>query len=195
VIIRIFEEIIMSRAIVFITDGTEETECLTTVDIFRRAGIDTTLVAVKDEKKIISSHKVTIEADQTFDEADLDSADILFVPGGMPGVTNFLACDKLIAQIRKSYDDGKYISAVCAGPSVLGKAGILEGKRATCFPGWEDKLFCGEYTGEGVTVDGRIITGRGLGFSIELALELIKILVSEEMSADLRGRIQHPDTI
>ena len=90
---------------------------------------------------------------------------------------------------------GKYIAAVCAGPSVPGSLGLLAGRNATCFPGWEDKLFCGEYTGEGVTVDGRIITGRGLGFSIELALELIKILVSEEMSADLRGRIQHPDTI
>ena len=185
----------MCKAIVFITDGTEEVECLTTVDIFRRAGIDTTLVAVKDERKTVSSHKVTVEADLTLDEADLSDADILFVPGGMPGVTNLLSCDKLIEQIGKSYEEGKYISAVCAGPSVLGKAGILKGKRATCFPGWEDKLFCGEYTGEGVTVDGRIITGRGLGFSIELALELVRILKGEEAYLDLRGRIQHPDTI
>ncbi|MBO4243361.1 MAG: DJ-1/PfpI family protein [Clostridiales bacterium] len=185
----------MSKITIFITDGTEETECLTTVDLMRRAGVDTELVSAGSERKIISSHKVTIEADKTIDEADYEDSDMIFIPGGMPGVTNFLENEKLIDLVKDFYNRGKFVSAVCAGPSVLGKAGILEGKRATCFPGWEDKLTGATYTAEGVTTDGKIITGRGLGFSIELGLELIKVLEGEEKAADIRRRIQHPDTI
>lgn len=185
----------MCRATVFIADGTEEVECLTTVDLLRRAGVDVRLVSVSDKRTILSSHKVLIEADQTFDEALYDDSDLLFIPGGMPGTINMTAHEGLRALLKRSAEEGKYISAVCAGPSVLGAAGLLKGKRATCFPGWEDKLDCGEYTGAGVEVDGKIITGRGLGFSIELALELIGILKGSDLKNDIKGRIQHPDTV
>ena len=158
-------------------------------------GIEVRLVSIMDTEKIVSSHKVTIIADGRFDTEDYSGSDMLFIPGGMPGVTNMLAHDGLIELIRKFNADGKRLAAVCAGPSVLGKAGALEGKKATCFPGWEDKLNCGEYTGAGVTTDGLITTGRGLGFTIEEGLELIKILKGEEASEDIKRRIQHPETI
>lgn len=185
----------MSKATVFITDGTEEVECLTTVDLLRRAGVETQLVAVSDKREILSSHKVLITADLAFDEASYDDSDLLFIPGGMPGTVNMTAHEGLRSLLKRFADEDKYIAAVCAGPSVLGSAGLLKDKRATCFPGWEDKLFAKETTGEGVVTDGKILTGRGLGFSIDLALEIIKVLEGEEKASDIKGRIQHPDTV
>ncbi len=185
----------MSKVTVFIADGTEEVECLTIVDLLRRAGIDVRLVSIMESQTIVSSHKVTIVADGQIDTEDYSDSDMLFIPGGMPGVTNMLAHQGLNDLIKKFYAEGKRLGAVCAGPSVLGQAGVLEGKKATCFPGWEDKLNCGEYTGALVETDGTVITGRGLGACIEEGLEIISILKDDETAADIKRRIQHPDTI
>lgn len=185
----------MSKVTVFIADGTEEVECLTIVDLLRRAGIEVRLVSIMETEKIVSSHKVTIIADGQFDTEDYSDSDMLFIPGGMPGVTNMLAHEGLKDLIKRFNAEGKRLGAVCAGPSVLGQAGVLEGKKATCFPGWEDKFVCGEYTGALVQTDGLVITGRGLGACIEEGLEIIRILKGEETAADIKRRIQHPDTI
>ena len=185
----------MCKVTVFIADGTEEVECLTIVDLLRRAGVEVRLISIMDTEKIVSSHKVTIIADGKFDTEDYSDSDMLFIPGGMPGVTNMLAHEGLKDLIKKFDAEGKRLAAVCAGPAVLGQAGVLKGKKATCFPGWEEKFECGEYTGAGVTTDGLITTGRGLGVTIEEGLELIRILKGDEASADIKKRIQHPDTI
>ena len=185
----------MTKVAVFIADGTEEVECLTTVDLFRRAGIETTLVSIMDSKTILSSHKVLIEADMVFIEDALRDMDLLFVPGGMPGTLKMTEHEGLKDLLRYQVKQGRRVAAVCAGPTVLGAAGLLEGKKATCFPGWEDKLFCGEYTGEGVVTDGLVTTGRGLGFSIDLGIELIALLEGEEKALDIKKRIQHPETV
>lgn len=185
----------MCKVTVFIADGTEEVECLTIVDLLRRAGIDVRLVSIMESQTIVSSHKVTIIADGKFDTEDYSDSDMLFIPGGMPGVTNMLAHEGLKDLIKRFNAEGKRLGAVCAGPSVLGQAGVLEGKKATCFPGWEDKLNCGEYTGALVQTDGLIITGRGLGACIEEGLEIIRIFKGDEASADIKRRIQHPYVI
>lgn len=185
----------MSKVTVFIANGTEESECLIIVDLLRRAGINTRLVSIEDSKTVVSSHDITIVADAIFAEENFDDSDMLFVPGGMPGVTNMLAHDGLKELIQKFNREGKRLGAVCAGPAVLGQAGVLEGKEATCFPGWEDKLNCSKYTGAAFTTDGLITTGRGLGCTIDEGLEIIKILEGEEMALDIKSRIQHTDTI
>lgn len=185
----------MSKVTVFIADGTEEVECLTIVDLLRRAGIDVRLVSIMESQTVLSSHKVTIVADGQFDTEDYSDSDMLFIPGGMPGVTNMLAHEGLKDLIKRFNAEGKRLGAVCAGPSVLGQAGVLEGKKATCFPGWEDKLNCGEYTGALVQTDGLVITGRGLGACIEEGLEIIRIFKGDEASSDIKRRIQHPDAI
>lgn len=182
----------MSKVTVFIADGTEEVECLTIVDLLRRAGVEVDLVSIKDDKTIVSSHKVTIVADKTFDEADLEGSDMLFIPGGMPGVLNMTEHEGLARAISAHAVKGKKLAAVCAGPSVIGRLGLLEGKKATCFPGWEEKLEGAIVTSEGVVTDGDITTGKGLGYSVDLGIELIRILVDEETALDIKARIQHP---
>lgn len=182
----------MSKVTVFIADGTEEVECLTTVDILRRAGIETQLVSITDNLATVSSHDITIVADKTFDEASFDDSDMIFIPGGMPGTTHMSEHEGLAEVIKDFARNGKRVAAVCAGPSVIGRLGLLEGKKATCFPGWEDKLLGATCTGEGVVTDGIFTTGRGLGFSIDLALELVKLLEGTELADDIKGRIQHP---
>ena len=185
----------MSKVTAFITDGTEESECLIAVDLLRRAGIETELVSCNGTREITSSHNIRIITDKTFEEASFEDSDMLFIPGGMPGVTNLTSHEGLAKVLKDQAAADKYIAAVCAGPSVLGGLGLLEGKSATCFPGWEDKLTGADYTGAGVTVDGKILTGRGLGFSVDLALKMIEVLEGAEKALDIKGRIQHPETI
>ena len=185
----------MCKVSVFIADGTEEVECLTIVDLLRRAGVEARLVSVMETENIGSSHKVTIEADGKFDTEDFSDTDMLFIPGGMPGTKHMLEHDGLKALVKKFADEGKMLGAVCAAPSVLGQAGVLEGKKATCFPGWEDKLNCGEYTGALVERDGLVITGRGLGACIDEGIEIIRMLKGDEAASDIKSRIQHGDTI
>ena len=185
----------MSKVTAFITDGTEESECIIAVDLLRRAGIETELVSCGGSREITGSHHIRIMADKTFEEASFDDSDMLFIPGGKLGVENFTKHAGLAGALKKQAAAGKYISAVCAGPSLPGRLGLLEGREATCFPGWEDQLLGAHATGAGVVVDGKILTGRGLGFSIDLALKMIEVLEGEEKSLDVKRRIQHPGTI
>lgn len=185
----------MSKVTVFITDGTEESECLIAVDLLRRADIETELVSCSGSRKVLTSHGVRIEADKAFEEASFDDSDMLFIPGGKRGVANFLKHEGLAGALKQHAEKGRYLAAVCAGPSVLGKLGLLEGKKATCFPGWENMLAGAAVTGAGVTADGRILTGRGLGFSIDLALKMIETLEGEEKALEVQRKIQHPGTV
>ena len=120
----------MSKVTAFITDGTEESECLIAVDLLRRAGIETELVSWNGSKEGLSSHKIRITVDKTFEEASFTDSDMLFIPGGMPGVTNLTAHEGLAEALKAQAAADKYIAAVCAGPSVLGGLGLLEGKKA-----------------------------------------------------------------
>ncbi len=185
----------MSKVTAFITDGTEEAECIIAVDLLRRAGIETELVSCSGSREILSSHQIRITADKTFEEASLDDSDMLFIPGGKLGVENFTGHQGLAEALKKQAAAGKYITAICAGPSLPGRLGLLKGKNVTCFPGWEDQLLGANATGAGVVVDGKILTGRGLGFSVDLALKMIEVLEGKEKSLDVKRRIQHPGMI
>ena len=185
----------MSKVTAFITDGTEEAECIIAVDLLRRAGIETELVSCSGSRGVLTSHLIRITADKTFEEASFDDSDMLFIPGGKAGVENFLAHAGLAETLRQHAAKGRYIAAVCAGPSVPGILGLLAGRKATCFPGWENHLKDAHTTGEGVVADGPFLTGRGLGFSVDLALSMIETLEGKEKALDIRQRIQHPDTV
>ncbi|MDE7107104.1 MAG: DJ-1/PfpI family protein [Clostridiales bacterium] len=182
----------MSKVYAMIADGTEEVECLTVVDLLRRAGIDTALVSV-DGKQIVGSHKIKIQADLTVDETDLLGADLIFLPGGMPGSEHLAASASLMSAIDKQIKSGKRVAAICAAPSVvLGANGYLRGKKAACFPGFEGGCVGAsmDMTARVVT-DGNIITARGLGCAVDLGLELIRLLKGDGAAQNVKSAIQY----
>lgn len=179
----------MSKIGIFMANGCEEIEGLTVVDIVRRAGIEIETISITDENKVTSSHKITFETDTTKDKADFASYDGIVLPGGMPGTTNLGADETVNKVIREFAQDGKLVCAVCAAPSVLGLAGILDGKKATCYPGYEDKLIGATFTEEKVVVDGNVITSRGLGTTIPFALEIVRYFSGDEVADTIAQKI------
>ncbi len=147
----------------FLAEGFEEIEALGTLDVLRRAGVEAKTVGVTGPV-VTGSHGIPVTADLVIDEAvkgqDLDG---VILPGGMPGTKNLEASDSVVDFLRYCREHGLLIAAICAAPSVLGHLGFLEGKKATCFPGFETELRGADYTADSVTEDGNIITGKGAG--------------------------------
>ena len=185
----------MSKVSAFLAPGLEEVECLAVVDLLRRAGIDVDLVSIAESAAVTGSHGITIVCDHTFGEARFDDADCLFLPGGMPGTENLANHAGLCSLLQRHAEGGRRIAAICAAPSVPGRLGLLEGRQATCYPGWEDWLMGARYTRQGIVTDGPFTTARGLGFAIDLGLELVSLLAGPEQAARLKAAIQHPDCI
>lgn len=179
------------KVLAFMAEGFEEVECLAVVDVLRRAGIHTELVSISEQKEVCSSHQVLIKADKTLGEADLDHADVLFLPGGMPGARNLAACKPLCDALIKAAAEGRHLAAICAGPSVLGKLGLLKDKKATCYPGFENELLGAETTKQGVVTDGKITTARGLGYALDLGLEIVNLMLGEDKAKEIKASIQY----
>ncbi|MBO7402944.1 MAG: DJ-1/PfpI family protein [Lachnospiraceae bacterium] len=185
----------MSKVYVLLADGFEEIEALTPVDVLRRAGVDTVTVSIMGRKSVNGSHGIIVEADKVLGtditRDRMTDADMLVLPGGGKGTEN-LAASEDVAEIAKTFDkEEKYLAAICAAPSVYGRLGLLSGKKATCFPGFEKYLTDAEATGDFVVRDGRFITAKGMGASLDFALELVKVLVSEEKAGELASKIQY----
>ncbi len=182
----------MSKVSIFMADGMEEVECLAVADMLKRGGVTVQTVSVMGRPEVTGSHGFTVIADKIFEDADIADSDLLFLPGGMPGTLNLEAHEGLCSWLKKFAAQGKRLAAICAAPSVLGDLGLLEGRTATCYPGFEDHLKGASYTSQGVVTDGMITTGRGVGFAIDMGLELVSLLVSPEKAASVRESIQHP---
>ena len=174
----------------FLADGFEEVEALMVVDILRRAGIETVTVSVSDNYEVKSSHNIVIKADALIKDVDFDKAELIFLPGGIPGTPNLAACKKLVANIKDFNNKGKRLAAICAAPSILGELGILEGKLVSCYPGYEDSLKGATYKREKVITDGNVTTARGLGAAIDMGLELVAILKSKDEADSIAEKIQ-----
>lgn len=183
----------MAQALIFLATGYEEVEMLTVVDMLRRADISIDMVSITDKKEVTSSHNVTIVADKLFHEADFDAAEMLILPGGMPGTTNLKAFDPLCKQLKAFAENGKKLSAVCAAPTVLADLGLLEGKNATCYPSFADKLTTGTHVKQPVVVDGNVITSRGMGTCIEFAGAIIESLKDKETADSVKDAIIYQD--
>ena len=174
----------------FLADGFEEIEALTPADVLRRAGVETRTVSITDDKTVRGSHDIYVSADITIGEVDPDAADMYILPGGMPGTNNLYECGKLRELISAGAESGKYIAAICAAPSVPGRMGLLKGRKATCFPGFEKYLEGAEYTGASVERDGNIITARGMGVALGFALELCAALKDRKTADDIKASVQ-----
>lgn len=176
---------------VFLADGFEVTEALATVDVLRRAKLPVTTVGIGSEE-IQSSHGITVLPDVLETDLDFDDMTAVVLPGGMPGTINLENSATVQSAIKYAVENNKFICAICAAPSILGHLGLLDGKNATCFPGFEvneDKV---NYTDEPAVADGKIITGKGAGAAVEFALKIVSEMVSKEVSDEIRSTMQCP---
>lgn len=181
----------MSRVCVFLADGFEEIEGLTVVDILRRAGVETQMVSISESRTVTGSHKIPVQADVCIGEAEfsVSETELLVLPGGMPGTKHLGACEALTGLLVRFAQEGKKVAAICAAPSVLGDLGLLKGKKAACYPGFEDRLAGAEVVYEKVVVDGNVTTSRGMGTAIPFALALTEQLVSKEKADEIKKGI------
>ncbi len=178
----------MSKVNIFFATGYEEVEALTVVDLLRRAGIETDMISVTGDLNVTSSHNVTVKMDRLFEQAD-ENADMLVLPGGMPGTTNLAQHKGLADMINRFNEAGKYIAAICAAPTVYGKMGLLAGKNATCYPGMESDLRGANKLTDKVVIDGNVITSRGLGTAIDFGLALVALLKGIGTAEELASKI------
>ena len=177
----------MKTAFIFLITGFEEIEAVTTVDVLRRAGVNVKTVSLTGEKRVEGSHGIPVAADLLFDEVLFPAAELLVIPGG---TTAYAAHEELKKEVLAFYDGGGKVAAICAAPMVLGQLGILRGRRATCYPGFEEYLEGAIlHTDQSVVVDGNVVTGKGPGLTLDFALQLVEILAGrakrDEVAAQL----------
>lgn len=180
----------MAKVYVFLAEGFEEIEAGTPVDILRRAGIDVSFVSIDNKDFVKGARNITVKADEKLSEIDRDAADLIILPGGMPGTTNLYNCAELIDLVKDYNNRGKRIAAICAAPTIFGKIGLLKGKKAVCYPGMEEDLTGAIVCYDSVVTDGNITTSRGMGTAIEFSLELLKLLAGDEEAAkEMAGKV------
>lgn len=179
----------MEKAYVFLADGFEEIEGLTVVDLLRRAGVAVETVSIMGQKEITGSHRIGVLADTIFEETDFSDGTLFVLPGGMPGTKRLGVHEGLAELLKRMNQEGRRIAAICAAPSVLGGLGLLAGKKAVCYPGFEEALTGAMVIKEQVAVDGNITTSRGMGTAIPFGLSLVGQLAGEEMAKKLGNGI------
>ncbi|MCR5491935.1 MAG: DJ-1/PfpI family protein [Bacilli bacterium] len=173
------------KCCILLADGFETTEALTTYDVLVRSHkIEPELVSISASFGVTSSHGVTIRAARLIKGVDVEDYDFIILPGGKKGVDNLKSSGDVHAFLLKAIEKGKDVHAICAAPSILGELGYLDGKRFTCFPGFQ--VGKGTYTGEGVTVEGNLITGKSMGYSIPFAEAIVAKYCGQETVEMLR---------
>lgn len=171
---------------VFFADGFEEIEAFTPIDVLRRAGLNVKLISVGVEEFVSGAHNVTVFCDNLFEDVSFDDAEMLILPGGMPGaenLSNHIGLRKLILDFNTK---DKPIAAICAAPMVLGKLGLLKNKNVTCYPGFEHFLEGANPTGKLVEKDGNLITGKGPGAAMEFAFTILEYFCGKEKVMELK---------
>lgn len=167
------------KVYVFLAEGFEEIEAIAPIDIFRRAGLETVTVSVGSNKEVTAAHGITILADVLLSETNFTDADLLFLPGGMPGTRNLDALPELKNIILAQVAMNKPVAAICAAPLIFGKVGLLNGKEAICYPGFENELQGATISTAKVVKDGLVHTAKGAGVAVDFALALV---------AELKGK-------
>ena len=180
----------MTKIIVHLANGFEEMEALIPVDVWRRAGFQVETVSLTNELKVTGSHQIQVMADCLFEEAVYNDADMIYLPGGMPGASNLDAHKGLRKEILSFAKNGKVLGAICAAPLVLGHNHLLEGKKATCFPGYEKDLYGADYTAVSVQTAENIVTGKGAGVAFEFALQIVSRFTDAASAKALSQKMQ-----
>lgn len=177
----------MKTVALFLANGFEEIEALGTVDVLRRAGITVHTVSITDERAVVGAHNITVLADKLYSELDFSNIDVLVLPGGMPGARHLNEHGELKVKVKEFAQKANIVAAICAAPMVLGGLGLLEGKRATCYPGFESYLTGAKTTGDKVVVDQNIITGKGPAFMFDFALQLIETIAGDSKMNEVKA--------
>lgn len=172
------------KVAVLLANGFETLEALTVVDILRRGEVECNTFSLEGDE-VTTSHNIKLKADKSIMDEEINSYDFLVLPGGMPGSINLRDDERVIELVKKFNEKNKWVCAICAGPIVLGKAGITEGKNVTCYPGFEEELGNCNYKNDMVVVDGNIITGRGPAAAIPFAFEILS-KISEEKAEKVK---------
>jgi 4-methyl-5(b-hydroxyethyl)-thiazole monophosphate biosynthesis len=172
-------------AIIALVSGFEEIEVVGIADVLRRAGIQTRIVSFVLDDALSGAHGIRICADTRYSPRDFVDVDAVILPGGMPGATNLNLLMSVHELVVEKHKEGKLIAAICAAPLVLGHLGLLKGRRATCYPGFEDQLTGAILTDEPVVTDGNIITGKGPGFVFDFALSIVSYLQTEAKAEEV----------
>jgi len=179
----------MKNALIFLADGLEEIEAVTQVDLLRRAGINVITTSILNTKEVTGSHNIIIMADEIINNVKDILYDIIILPGGQPGTDNLMKNEIVREIIINHNDNNKYIASICAAPSILLDLGLLKDKNYTCYPGYEDIAKGKKYKENKVVLDNNIITGKGVGAAIDFALNIIKVLCSNEISESIKEKI------
>lgn len=170
------------KILIHLATGFEEIEAITTIDILRRANIDTEVVSICECTQVMGAHGIEVRADVPFARADYENADLLILPGGMPGTKHLAEHKGLAKKIREHFDQGKWLAAICAAPSIFGKMGLLENVEAICYPSFEPELKGAIISTKKVVVSGQFITAQSPSVSIDFALEIVKIAKGKEVA-------------
>jgi 4-methyl-5(b-hydroxyethyl)-thiazole monophosphate biosynthesis len=176
--------------VIVLAEGFEEVEALTPADVLRRGGIETVLASADGNEFVAGSHSITVKTDggiSRFENAG--NIEMVILPGGMPGTKNLGENENVKRLVRKTYDAGGFAAAICAAPSVLGSMGLLRGKRAVCYPGFESALAGAEISSDAVVRDGNIITAKNAGAAMEFSFKLLEILKSKAVSDDVKSKV------
>ncbi|MBZ0092502.1 MAG: DJ-1/PfpI family protein [Sulfuricellaceae bacterium] len=181
----------MAKVLVPLAQGCEELEAVTIIDLLRRAGIEV-VAAGLDGQAVKASRGVVLVPDCSFDEALRQDYDMVVLPGGMPGMTHLKSDPRILMLLRAMAGEGKYTAAICAAPAVLAEAGLLEGKSATCFPGFLDGRAGVKLDGADVVIDGKVMTSRGPGTAMDFALQLIETLAGKAKRDEVEAGLQRP---
>lgn len=178
---------------IYLADGFEETEMIAPLDILRRAGLEVKTVSVTESKEVTGSHGITLTADLLENDPgyDITRADLVMLPGGMPGTLGLENSECVRRAVTFAAENGRYIAAICAAPSILGKMGLLRGVKAVCYPGYEKYLEGAVHPGECkvCAADGKFITAAGMGVAVEFGLAIVTELCGKETAEKIRNGI------
>lgn len=180
-----------SKVYIFLADGFEELEALAPLDILRRAGFEVETVSITKDMEVVGSHGLRVICDTTINLISPEIAELMILPGGMPGSENLAASEELAKILTKQNEEGKWLAAICAAPFVLGQLNILQGKQATCYPGYEQYLQGAEFVEKPVVVSQNVITGNGAGAAVRFAFTIVAKLKGQRVADFLAEKMMN----
>lgn len=178
----------MVKVAIFLANGFEEAEALVPADLLRRAGAEVLMVSVDGEETVTGAHGICVHADCPIEALDRTSLGCVMLPGGMPGTEKLYESFKVRTMIQYAAENGLYVAAICAAPSILGKMGLLDGRRYACYPGFEKEIPDGIRTGKKVEQDDTFVTAEGMGVAFEFGFRLVELLFGSAKAAELKDQ-------